>query len=90
MIKPRTYRLEHIPLEAFRTFYIALYLDLYSDLGRVWDSRYAAQNFLSNRWINGNGLGLNLVTSYDQVLRLEYSVNAQAEQGIFLHFTQPF
>ncbi len=90
LIKPRTYRLEHIPLEAFRTFYIALYLDLYSDLGRVWDSRYAAQNFLSNRWINGNGLGLNLVTSYDQVLRLEYSVNAEAEQGIFLHFTQPF
>ena len=79
-----------IPIEAFRTFYFALYLNLYSDLGRVWDSRYAALNPLSNRWINGNGLGLDLVTSYDQVLRAEYSVNSQGDHGFFLHFTQPF
>ena len=90
LIKPRTYRVEHIPLEAFRTVYFALYLDLYSDLGHVWDSRYAAQNFLANRWVNGNGIGLDLVTSYDQVLRAEYSVNDQGEHGFFLHFTQPF
>lgn len=90
LVKPRTYRVESIPLEAFRTFYIAIYLNLYSDLGRVWDSRYAAQNFLDNRWINGNGLGIDLVTSYDQVLRGEYSINALGEHGFFLHFTQPF
>lgn len=90
LIKPRTYRVEHIPLEAFRTFYIALYLNLYSDAGRVWDSRYQAVNPLANRWINGNGVGLDLVTSYDQVLRGEYSLNAEGEHGFFLHFTQPF
>lgn len=90
LIKPRTYRVEHIPLEAFRTFYIALYLNLYSDAGRVWDSRYQAMNPLANRWINGNGVGLDLVTSYDQVLRGEYSLNAEGEHGFFLHFTQPF
>lgn len=90
LIKPRTYRLEHVPVEAFRTLYFALYLDLYSDLGHVWDSRYAERNFLANRWISGNGVGLNVVTSYDQVLRGEYSMNAQGEHGFFLHFTQPF
>lgn len=90
LVKPRTYRVEHIPLEAFRTFYVALYLNAYSDLGRVWDGRYQAGNPLANRWINGNGIGLNLVTSYDQVLRGEYSVNAEGEHGFFLHFTQPF
>lgn len=90
LIKPRTYRVENIPLEAFRTLHFALYLDLYSDLGRVWDSRYAAQNFLANRWINGNGIGLDLVTSYDQVVRGEYSLNSLGEHGFFLHFTQPF
>lgn len=90
LLKPRTYRLENIPLEAFRTFYIALYLDLYSDLGRVWDSRYSAQNFLDGQWLSGNGVGLDLVTSYDQVLRGEYSLNALGEHGFFLHFTQPF
>ena len=90
LVKPRTYRMEGVPLEAFRTLYIAVYLDLYSDLGYVWDSRYAANNFLDNRWINGNGLGIDLVTSYDQVLRGEYSINALGEHGFFLHFTQPF
>lgn len=90
LLKPSTYRLEHIPLEAFRTFYIALYVNLYSDLARVWDQRYATGNPLANTWINGNGLGLDLVTSYDQVLRGEYSINARGEHGFFLHFTQPF
>ncbi|MBL7950659.1 MAG: BamA/TamA family outer membrane protein [Flavobacteriales bacterium] len=90
LVKPRTYRMEGVPLEAFRTLYIAIYLNLYSDLGRVWDSRYASMNPLSDHWINGNGLGLDLVTSYDQVLRAEYSINALGEHGFFLHFTQPF
>lgn len=90
LVKPRTYRLENIPIEAFRTFYIAVYLDLYSDLGHVWDTRYATANPLANRWMSGNGVGLDLVTSYDQVVRGEYSINAQGEHGFFLHFTQPF
>jgi outer membrane protein assembly factor BamA len=90
LLKPRTYRMEGVPVEAFRTLYLALYLNVYSDLGYVWDSRYAAANFLDNRWINGNGIGLDLVTSYDQVLRGEYSINAMGKHGFFLHFTQPF
>ena len=90
LVRPRTYRVEAMPLEAFRTFYCALYLDLYADVGRVWDSRYAAQNFLANQWLSGYGAGLDLVTSYDQVVRGEYTLNALGEHGFFLHFTQPF
>ena len=77
-------------MEAFRTLYFAVYINAFSDLGRVWDPRYASANFLANRWINGNGIGLDVVTSYDQVIRGEYSVNALGEHGFFLHFTQPF
>jgi outer membrane protein assembly factor BamA len=90
LVRPRTKRIEAIPVDAFRTLYFALYLNVYSDAGRVWDSRYADQNFLANRWMNGNGVGLNLVTSYDQVIRGEYSLNTLGEHGFFLHFTQPF
>lgn len=90
LIKPRTYRLEAMPLEAFRTFYLALYLDLFVDAGYVWDSRYAEPNFLANQWMSGYGAGLDLVTSYDQVVRGEYTLNALGEHGFFLHFTQPF
>lgn len=45
---------------------------------------------LANRWQGGYGLGLDLVTSYDQVLRLEGTLNALGEAGFYLHFTQPF
>jgi outer membrane protein assembly factor BamA len=90
LFKPRYLRMELMPLEAFRTLYFALYLNFFSDVGRVWDNRYADVNFLANRWINGSGVGLDLVTSYDQVVRGEYTFNALGEHGFFLHFTQPF
>lgn len=90
LISPREYRLEPIPLEAFRTLYVALYLNAFVDAGRVWDDLYSDRNALSRDWMGGYGLGLDLVTSYDQVLRGEYSVNILGEHGFFLHFTQPF
>jgi outer membrane protein assembly factor BamA len=90
LVKPREYRLEAVPMEAFRTLYFALYLNAYVDAGHVWDDLYGAMNPLGNNWLGGYGLGLDLVTSYDQVLRGEYSVNLLGEHGFFLHFTQPF
>lgn len=87
---PRTRRVEAMPVEAFRTLYLAVYADLFVDAGRVWDSRYAERNFLANSWLSGYGVGLNVVTSYDQVVRGEYTLNALGEHGFFLHFTQPF
>jgi len=90
LLKPRTERAEFMPAEAFRTLYIALYLNLFADGGRVWDSRYAEANPLAGDWLSGYGAGLDLVTSYDQVMRVEYTFNAMGESGLFLHFTQPF
>lgn len=90
LVRPRDQRAEFMPAEAFRSLYFALYLNLFVDAGRVWDSRYADANFLAGQWMSGYGAGLDLVTSYDQVLRTEYTLNALGESGFFLHFTQPF
>ncbi|QQR85227.1 MAG: BamA/TamA family outer membrane protein [Flavobacteriales bacterium] len=90
LVKPLVRRAEFMPLEEFRTFNLALYLHAFVDAGHVWDARYAERNFLDNEWQSGSGLGLDLVTSYDQIIRLEYSFNSIGEQGIYLHFTQPF
>lgn len=90
LLKPRSYRVEAIPFEAFRTLYIAIYLNAFSDQGYVVDNRNGAANPLANHWQQAYGLGLDLVTSYDQVLRLEYAVNGLSETGFYLHFTQPF
>lgn len=90
LIKPRQYTVDQVPLEAFRHLYFALYLDAYVDAGYVWDDQYADVNRLAGSWQSGFGTGLDLVTSYDQVFRLEYSWNVLGEGGLFLHFTQPF
>lgn len=90
LVKPRIYRVEAVPIEAFRTFYIAIYLNAFSDQGYVSDRVHGAANPLANHWQHSYGLGLDLVTSYDQVLRLEGAVNGMQETGFYLHFTQPF
>lgn len=90
LVQPRTYRVEAMPLEAFRTLYIAIYLNAFSDHGYVQDDIHGAPNPLANQWQHSYGLGLDLVTSYDQVLRLEWAMNRLAETGFYLHFTQPF
>ncbi|MBP8823660.1 MAG: BamA/TamA family outer membrane protein [Flavobacteriales bacterium] len=90
LVPPRSYRVEAIPLEAFRTLYIAIYLNAFSDHGYVQDNVHGALNPLANQWQQSYGLGLDLVTSYDQVLRMEWAVNRLAETGFYLHFTQPF
>ncbi len=90
LVAPRDYRVEAMPMEAFRTLHFALYANAFIDAGQVWDSRYAETNFLANNWMSGYGLGLDLVSSYDQVIRGEYTFNALGEHGFFLHFSQPF
>ena len=90
LLKPRTFQADFIPFRAFRTLYLAVYLNAFSDQGYVWDERNGALNPLANHWQQSYGLGLDIVTSYDQVLRLEYAVNGLSETGLYLHFTQPF
>lgn len=90
LVTPRSYRAEGIPWEPFRTLNLAVYLNAFSDHGYVRDTVHGAQNFLANQWQHSYGLGLDVVTSYDFVLRLEWAVNRMDETGFYLHFTQPF
>lgn len=90
LLTPREYVFKNMKSENFKTLYLAIYLNAFVDGGYVWDSRYAERNFLANAWQRGYGLGVNVVTSYDQVMRVEYTVNALAESTFYLHFAQPF
>ncbi|MFT3884827.1 MAG: BamA/TamA family outer membrane protein [Flavobacteriales bacterium] len=90
VVVPRNYYVEPIPLESFRTVHIAVYLNPFVDVGYVRDRLYRQRNFLCNDLMAGTGLGVDLVSSYDQVARFEYSVNRLGETGFYLHFSQPF
>lgn len=74
-------------LDQFRTMPFAIYIKSFFDSGLVNNNFPQSENsFLNNRYIYGGGIGLDIVTFYDTIIRLEYSVNKQQEGGFFFHF----
>lgn len=90
LVKPREYIFEGMKNDNFKTLYLAVYLNAFADFGKVWDSRYAEVNPLANELQQGYGVGVNVVSSYDQVMRVEFAVNGFDERAFYLHFAQPF
>lgn len=88
LIPSRSIRLNFMQHEKFREGWFSLFLNIFTDAGYVSGDRNPANN-LVNRWIGGTGIGLDLVTYYDKVLRVETSVNDQGKGGVFVHFIAP-
>jgi outer membrane protein assembly factor BamA len=81
------------PLEndRFGKFFVALYLDVFMDFGYGYygqDFGWQTNN-LQNDFLVGYGAGLDLVSYYDIVMRVECSINFMNEVGVFLHFRAP-
>lgn len=77
-----------MPLKQFRKVPVAAYFKLFFDQGYVQNnlpesSRTTVNSILSNRYIYSYGAGLDIVTYYDAVLRLEYSINSLKDPGLF-------
>jgi hypothetical protein len=92
LLKPRDYVWKSMRSDNFRNLYLAVYLNPFVDFGYVWDDRYQSNgsNFLANDMQVSAGIGLNVVTIYDQIMRIEYAVNNKDYSGFYLHFAQPF
>ena len=89
-----TYKLGILPWEQFQHLPVALFLKAYADVGYVKNYSYyemqGRNKSFSNRAIAGMGLGLDLVTSYDGVFRIEYSYNRDGAHGFFFHIRKEF
>jgi len=80
----------HVPVDALSTFPLRLYLSGNFDHGHVNDRNNLPENArLTNRYLYGYGLGLDLVTFYDSVFRFEYSVNNLGLGNFFINFRAP-
>jgi len=80
-----TQTLRYMPIQHFRTIPMALYIKGYADAGFVRNPYAAPSNTrLLNTMLVGWGGGLDFVTYYDYVLRLEYSFNRHGESGFFI------
>lgn len=85
LIPTKTKHIKFIPSEKFSKLHYALYLNWFVDAGYVDDFKNSDGNGLANQVLMGTGLGLDLVTYYDMVFRLEFSVNRESDFGIFFH-----
>jgi outer membrane protein assembly factor BamA len=90
----RTWELDGLSIEQFRYFPLAIYLKSYLDIGYVDNYPYYENlnlnTRLSNRLLAGAGAGLDIVTAYDAVIRLEYTFTREKTQGFFLHMKKEF
>jgi outer membrane protein assembly factor BamA len=74
-----------IPIEQFQTIPFSIYLKSYFDWGFVNNERFYPMNTrLANKYLYGGGFGLDIVTYYDMVIRLEYSLNSINERGFVI------
>lgn len=89
LIGERVVKIGFLPMEKFNRIPFAVYLNLFSDFAYVRDRQFAEDNPLGNSFLIGSGIGLDYVTYYDLVFRVEYSINKMGERGFFLHFTAP-
>lgn len=92
----RVYSIDGTSLKQFKYIPLAIYLKTYGDFGYI--ENYPAyletvppmNNTLSNRLIAGTGVGLDVVTSYDTVIRFEYTLNSKRNTGFFFHLKKEF
>lgn len=81
----KLYQFNKIPLE--------IYTNIFFDAGYV-DDRYDFYKTYNNRLVNKTmysaGIGVDFITYYDKVFRLDYSFNALGESGLFVHWKAAF
>ncbi len=91
VMQERSYKLGMIPWSQFNPVHFSMYANLFLDLAFVQGKYYATDgNDYVNRLLYTLGLGLDMVSYYDQVIRFEISVNREGQPGFFIHTEIPF
>lgn len=87
----RVYSLNAMPIRQFRHLPVSIYVKGYGDLGYVKNyDNYEISSRMANKLLTGFGGGIDIVLSYDAVLRCEYSFNGEGENGFFFHIKKEF
>lgn len=82
---------DYMPLDEFSYLPFKVYLSANFDHGYVNDRNKIPENLrLTNQYLYGYGLGLDLVSLYDMVFRFEYSINSKNEGAFFINVKAPF
>lgn len=87
LIPEKNFSVSFIPWYKFNKIHFASYLNIFADAAKTWSDieDLNQENILPSRVLLGYGAGIDLVSYYDLVLRVEFSVNRMNEKGIFFH-----
>ena len=61
------------------------WLKVFSNLGYVYSEQPRNSNKLSNTLLRTAGIGMDIISIYDFVLKIDYSVNQLGDKGVYLH-----
>jgi outer membrane protein assembly factor BamA len=73
----------------FRNVPYAFYINLMADAGYMYDPFYKEYNQYNNKLLFSWGLGVDVVSYYDLVLRFEYAITSFGSHGFFFGFGMP-
>lgn len=87
---PKTdFHINWIRTTKFNKIFFALYANVFFDAGYVKNLYSESYNPLENQFLWSTGVGLDVISYYDVVVRFEFSVNKQHNQGFFIEFVSP-
>lgn len=66
-----------------------IYARTFGDMGYAYNKNFTG-NSLTNRMLYTGGLGVDIVSFYDLILRFDYSFNQLGQNGLFLHLKNDF
>ena len=79
-----------IMLKGMRIMPLQIYFSINYDVGYANDPFYEVNNSFTNSWLNGGGLGLNVLLYNTLQIQIEYSINHLGQKGIFFHSNTAF
>ena len=90
IIKPTVYEINWIKkFNKFKSIPYALYFNVFTD-GCTAHNRFSdITNLLDNTFLLGGGIGLDYVTYYDKIFRIEFSTNKSGLSRVYLNFIAP-
>lgn len=91
LIPVKIVKLNFLPLRQFNKIHFSSYLNLFFDAGYVYDYYQSYKlngNTLVNKALYSFGTGIDFVTYYDKMLRIDLAHNSIGDWGVFVSMIQ--
>jgi outer membrane protein assembly factor BamA len=73
---------------AYGSIPFKIFIKGYGDMGYAYNKNNVTSNFLTNRPLYTGGLGIDILTIYDVVFKIEYSFNQLGQRAPFIHMNE--